>query len=238
MAMAGVGAMGTAFAATPPEEAARQNSPRPAAAAPAPGRTSGARDTAAQARVDRARQNRREHRHSPELDDEDMCGLPCFTRRVRKTRVPAGFKLPDNFKKFDGLQDPEDWPVDYLEMVKLTGGTRATAMQSIQVHLSGAARSWIKKLPPGSIDSWGSFEDVFVKNFRSTCKKPASLEELRACRQKPDESMRKYIQRWNIIKNSAENISDERAIDAFVAGIRRGDFIEDLGITIQRQYLR
>ncbi|KAK1662412.1 hypothetical protein QYE76_050571 [Lolium multiflorum] len=95
-----------------------------------------------------------------------MCGLPCFTRRVRKTRVPSGFKLPENFKKFDGLQDPEDWLVDYLEMVKLIGGTRATAMQSIQVHLSGAARSWIKKLPPGSIDNWDSFEDIFVKNFR------------------------------------------------------------------------
>ncbi|KAK1615978.1 hypothetical protein QYE76_021495 [Lolium multiflorum] len=140
-------------------------------------------------------------------------------------------RLPENFKKFDGLQDPEDWLVDYLEMVKLVGGTRATAMQSIQVHLSGAARSWIKKLPLNSIDSWDNFEDIFVKNFRSTCKKPASLEELRACRQKHDESMRKYIQRWNIIKNSAEDISDERAIDAFVAGVRRADFIEDLGRT-------
>ncbi|KAK1621235.1 hypothetical protein QYE76_026752 [Lolium multiflorum] len=196
-----------------------------------PPRTSGARDTAVQVRVDRARQERRERQHSPEVADEDMCGLPCFTRRVRKTRVPKGFKLPENFKKFDGLQDPEDWLVDYLEMVKLVGGTRATAMQSIQVHLSGAARSWIKKLPPGSIDSWDNFEDIFVRNFRSTCKKPASLEELRACRQKHDESMRKYIQRWNIIKNSAEDISDERAIDAFVAGIRRGDFVEDLGRT-------
>jgi hypothetical protein len=46
--------------------------------------------------------------------------------------------------------------------------------------------------------------------------------------------MRKYIQRWNIIKNSAENIFDERAIDAFVAGIRRGDFVEDLGRTNPR----
>jgi hypothetical protein len=55
--------------------------------------------------------------------------------------VPTSFKLPDNYKKFDGLQDPEDWLVDYLEIVKLMGGTRATAMQSIQVHLSGAARS-------------------------------------------------------------------------------------------------
>jgi hypothetical protein len=121
--------------------------------------------------------------------------------------------------------------VDYLETVKLTGGTKATAMQSIQVHLSGASRSWIKKLPAGSIDSWETFEDMFVKNFLSTCKKPASIEQLRACRQKYDEPMRTYIQRWNIIKNSAENISDERAIDAFVAGIQRGDFVEDLGRT-------
>ena len=153
MAMAGVGVMGTAFATTPPEENPRRNSPRPTAAVQDPPRTSGARDTAAQVRVDRARQERREHRHSPEVADEDLCGLPRFTRRVRKTRVPKGFKLPENFKKFDGLQDPEDWLVDYLEMVKLIGGTRATAMQSIQVHLSGATRSWIKKLPPGSIDN-------------------------------------------------------------------------------------
>ena len=99
-------------------------------------------------------------------------------------------------------------------------------MQSIQVHLSGAARSWMKKLPEGSIDSWETFEDLFVRNFRSTCKKPASIEQLRTCKQKPDESMRTYIQRWSIIKNSAEHVSDERAIDAFVAGIRRRDLIE------------
>jgi hypothetical protein len=43
--------------------------------------------------------------------------------------------------------------------------------------------------------------------------------------------MRMYIQRWNINKNSAENISDERAIDACVARIRRRDFVEDLGRT-------
>jgi hypothetical protein len=58
MAMAGVGAMGTAFAATPPEGTSRQNSPRPAAAATAaPEGPSGARDTAAQARVDKVEGN-------------------------------------------------------------------------------------------------------------------------------------------------------------------------------------
>lgn len=32
-----------------------------------------------------------------------------------------------------------------------------------------------------------------------------------------------------MIKNSAENISDERAIDAFNNGLRRTDFVEELG---------
>jgi hypothetical protein len=108
------------------------------------------------------------------------------------------------------------------------GGTKAMAMQSIQVHLSGAARSWMKKLPKRSIDSWENFEDLFVRNFRSTYKRPASIEQLRTCKQKSDESMRAYIQRWSIIKNSAENVADERAIDAFVVVIRRRDLIEEL----------
>jgi hypothetical protein len=159
MAMAGVGVMGTALAGsgTPQPESAprsnpRKNSPRPITTARDPPREDDPRNTEAQARVDRARENR-SRRRSPELDEEDMCGLPCFTRRVRRNQVPSGFKLPDNYKKFDGLQEPEDWLIDYLKIVKLLGGTRATAMQSIQVHLSGAARSWIKKLPAGSIDS-------------------------------------------------------------------------------------
>jgi hypothetical protein len=39
--------------------------------------------------------------------------------------------------------------------------------------------------------------------------------------QRRDETLRSYIQRWNVIKNSAEDVSDERAIDAFSAGLRR-----------------
>ncbi|KAK1630848.1 hypothetical protein QYE76_005163 [Lolium multiflorum] len=41
-------------------------------------------------------------------------------------------------------------------------------MQSIQVHLSGASRSWMKKLPEGSIDNWETFEDLFDEYEAST----------------------------------------------------------------------
>jgi hypothetical protein len=47
--------------------------------------------------------------------------------------------------------------------------------------------------------------------------------------QRKGETLRSYIQRWSIIKNSAEDVSDERAIDAFTAGLRRSDLVEEIG---------
>jgi hypothetical protein len=47
--------------------------------------------------------------------------------------------------------------------------------------------------------------------------------------QRKDETLCSYIQRWSIIKNSAEDVSDERAVDAFSAGLRRSDLVEELG---------
>jgi hypothetical protein len=41
--------------------------------------------------------------------------------------------------------------------------------------------------------------------------------------------MRLYLQRWSMIKNSPENISDEGAIDAFNNRLHRTDFVEEMG---------
>jgi hypothetical protein len=49
--------------------------------------------------------------------------------------------------------------------------------------------------------------------------------------QRKDETLSSYIQRWSIIKNSAEDVSDERVVDAFSAGLRRSDLVEELGRT-------
>jgi hypothetical protein len=47
--------------------------------------------------------------------------------------------------------------------------------------------------------------------------------------------MRSYPQRWSVIENSAENISDERAIDAFNNGLRCTNFVEELEEPNQKQ---
>jgi hypothetical protein len=47
--------------------------------------------------------------------------------------------------------------------------------------------------------------------------------------QRKGETLRSYIQRWSVIKNLAEDVSDERAINAFSAGLRHSDLVEEIG---------
>jgi hypothetical protein len=150
-----------------------------------------ARNIIAQARVNKSRHAWREENY--EDDDKEM-GALYFTRRVRKTRVPKGFKLPHDQHKYDGSQEPTLWLSDYLQAVQILGGTKATAMQSLQLHLTGAAWSWLNTLPNKSIGSWGELESQFTRNFCSTYKRPTSLEEVKACVQRKDETLRSYIQ--------------------------------------------
>jgi hypothetical protein len=101
-------------------------------------------------------------------------------------------------------------------------------MQSLQLHLTGAARSWLSKLGKETIGNWEELTKQFTSNFKSTYKRPASIEKVKACVQQRGEILRTYIQRWSLIKNSAVEVSDERAIDAFIIGLRQGDLVEEM----------
>jgi hypothetical protein len=58
-----------------------------------------ARNIIAQARINYALYAWKEENY--EDDEKEMSAL-CFTRRVRRTRVPKGFKLPHDQQKYDG----------------------------------------------------------------------------------------------------------------------------------------
>jgi hypothetical protein len=156
-------------------------------------------------------------------------GALCFTRRVRTTPVPKGFKLPHDQQKYDGSQEPSSWLSDYLQAVRILGGSKYTSMQSLQLHLTSATRSWLSKLERETIRSWEELKKQFASNFKSTYKLPTSIEEVKACVQQRNETRKSYIQRSRIIKNSAVEVLDERAIDAFTLGLRQGDLVEEMG---------
>jgi hypothetical protein len=87
----------------------------------------------------------------------------------------------------------------------------------------------VEQIREKTIGSWEDLMKQFTSNFRSTYKRHASIEEVKACVQQREETLRAYIQRWSLIKNSAVEVSYERAIDAFIIRLRRRDLVEEMG---------
>jgi hypothetical protein len=158
-----------------------------------------------------------------------LCGAECFSFLIHSTPLPKGVKLSDGVVKFNGQQDPRIWLDDFITAVTISGGSRDNALQLLSLHLKDNTRAWLNNLAPGSIRSWEEFQQAFIANFRGTLRRPTSFEELRLCVQKTGENLRSYISRWLSLRNTLENISPERAIDAFRDGLIRRDFREELG---------
>lgn len=49
---------------------------------------------------------------------------------------------------------------------------------------------------------------------------------MKACKQRVDENIRGYIQRWTALKNSTEDISEETSVSSFTNELRREDLKE------------
>ena len=103
--------------------------------------------------MDKRRKEREgEKLDSTESDEDELCELPCFTRRIRQARKPKRFKLTAETPKYDGTQELEAWLDDYLTAVRFQKGSQTTVMQYIQLQMVGAARSWLKSRRRNSYD--------------------------------------------------------------------------------------
>jgi hypothetical protein len=112
---------------------------------------------------------------------------------------------------------------------KNTGRNKGNSNAKFAITPHRCSKVMVEKIRKKTIGSWKELTKQFTSNSKSTYKRPASIEEVKACVQQHNETLRAYIQRWSIIKNSAVEVSDERAIDVFTLGLRRGDLVEDMG---------
>ena len=74
--------------------------------------------------------------------------------------------------------------------------------------LKDSASSWLTNLPAESIGSWEDLCRCFVANFKGTYERSLTYNDLRAVRQKPDETLRKYIQCFSQVRNKIPNATD------------------------------
>lgn len=102
--------------------------------------------------------------------------------------------------------NPATWLQDYATAMNIQNASTLIATRYLPLMLENTARTWINNLPKNSINSWAEMKKVFIKNFERTCKRPATVEDIKRCTQKEGESTRRWSRRVADLINSAKNL--------------------------------
>ncbi|GFY89053.1 hypothetical protein Acr_06g0009930 [Actinidia rufa] len=92
---------------------------------------------------------------------------PPFTERVLRARISLKFKLSAQFGIYERKTNPMDHLDSYKSLMSLQSCSDEVICKAFSATLKGPARSWFRKLSPGTIDSFGDLNRLFVANFMS-----------------------------------------------------------------------
>ena len=149
-----------------------------------------------------------------------------FTAGVLHFPLPAKFRMP-HIKTFDGTKDTIDHLNTYKNQMELHGYQDPIRCRAFAITLKGPTLAWFNRLPPCSISSFTELSITFVSHFieARTYRKPSY--HLLTIKQKSQESLRSYVQRFNT-ESLKVDIPDEKfAIIAFIAelGVQSKDLM-------------
>jgi hypothetical protein len=113
--------------------------------------------------------------------------------------------------------------------MKAGGSDDDFAIQYLPLLLSGSTRAWLEQLEPGSICYRGDLRSIFIGHFQGTYTQPRNSWDLHNCRQRPNETLWQYIQRFSKKCNELPNIIDADVINAFICGMTYDALVHALG---------
>ncbi|GFS38726.1 hypothetical protein Acr_00g0059080 [Actinidia rufa] len=153
---------------------------------------------------------------------------PPFTERVLRTRISSKFKLPTQLGIYEGKTDPMDHLDSYKSLMSLQGCSDEVMCKAFSATLKGPARSWFRKLSPGTVDSFGELSRLFVANFMSCRNRQKNASHLFTIHQKETESLKDFVKRFNQAVLDVEDPSDKVIIMAMMEGLRPGPLFDSL----------
>jgi hypothetical protein len=122
------------------------------------------------------------------------------------------------------------WLNDYHLACQLGGATTdEVIIRNLPLHLADSARTWLEHLPPSQIHNWDELVRMFVGNFQVTYVRPGNSWDLRACTQKPDESLRDFIRRFSKRCTKLPSVAQSEIVYAFLEDTTCRDLMRELG---------
>ncbi|XP_010490107.1 PREDICTED: uncharacterized protein LOC104767832 [Camelina sativa] len=158
-----------------------------------------------------------------------------FTSRVSGVRVRRNLDTNKNKPiPYDGKGDP----TVFLKSMSIHIGSSyfspeeedAGSCQLFVESLTGEALNWFSRLKANSIDGYEALTTAFLQHHQCFMRVPASNADLWRMYQKPNESLRTFMERFKIVVSQLAR-SDESAIGALKNALARGTrFKDDLTI--------
>ena len=120
---------------------------------------------------------------------------------------------------FDGVKDPVDHLNTYTNQMELHGYQDPVRCRAFAITLTGPTLAWFNRLPPLSISSFRELSIAFVSHFIGARTYRKQSYHLLTIKQGSQESLRTYVQRFNV-ESLKVDIPDEKfAITPFIAGL-------------------
>nr|XP_027122163.1 uncharacterized protein LOC113739118 [Coffea arabica] len=153
----------------------------------------------------------------PQLYENNYTVSP-FTRGIEDYPLPRKFKIP-NIELYDASTDPEDHLSVFLTHMRLQTAADEIRCKTFPMFLKGRARLWFKGLAPGSIRNFPELVRQFVAQFVSSKTYSKNAAHLMAIRQKPDESLRNFMARFNTESLQIRDKDEKVVMAAFMNGL-------------------
>ena len=129
---------------------------------------------------------------------------------------------PPKVMQFDGKGNPKQHVAHFIEMCNSAGTNDDYLVKQFVRSLRGTAFNWYIDLEPESIDSWEQMEREFLNRFYST-RRSVSMLELTSTKQRKDEPVVDYINRWRSLSlDCKDRVSELSAVEMCIQGMHWG----------------
>ncbi|XP_071909730.1 uncharacterized protein [Coffea arabica] len=162
----------------------------------------------------------------PRLYENSYSTSP-FPREIEDYPLPRRFKIP-SIEIYDASTDPEGHLSVFLTNMCLQTAADEIRCKTFPMFLKGKARLWFQGLAPRSIRNFPELARQFVARFVSSKTYSKNATHLMAIRQRPDESLRNFMTRFNTESLQVRDKDEKVVMAAFVNGLRIEEFFYKL----------
>nr|GEV10749.1 hypothetical protein [Tanacetum cinerariifolium] len=124
--------------------------------------------------------------------------------------------------KNDDAHEHVERVLDIFSLFNIPGVSQDAVMLHVfPVTLTGAAKRWVDRLPPRTVDSWDLLKNSFIQRYCPPSRTAKQLEEIRNFKQEGDETLYQAWERYKdlMYKCPTHDINNHQKVNIFYNGL-------------------